>query len=104
VMTSSTFPMRENLFVRKIRTSSTSAQPDNESTPVSQKSSKNSSSEAASPVFKQPIIDMKLWPCIGSLLQLRIRMPWLHSTFSLLQWATLRGPGGSGCTNGLLDK
>ncbi|PVH72114.1 hypothetical protein DL98DRAFT_470812 [Cadophora sp. DSE1049] len=53
---------------------------------------------------KQPIVKMKIWSCASSLLDLDARMPWLNATISLLQWASLTGPGEIGNTDGMVDK
>lgn len=62
-----------------------------------------SSGEGAVPL-KQPILTMKIWPCVADLLDLNMRMPWLSTTLSMLQWATLHGPGKIGYTGGIIDK
>jgi len=56
------------------------------------------------PKSKQPILTMKIWPCASNLLDLDVRMPWLSATLSMLQWYALRGPGGIGYTDGMIDK
>lgn len=56
------------------------------------------------PPTKEPILAMKVWPCLSNLLDLSTRMPWLSSTMSLLQWAALHGPGEVGGSDGLLDR
>jgi hypothetical protein len=56
------------------------------------------------PPLKQPIMKMKIWSCASSLLDLNIRMPWLSSTLSLLQWVAITGPGEVGKTDGMVDK
>ncbi|KAL2074689.1 hypothetical protein VTL71DRAFT_8468 [Oculimacula yallundae] len=71
-------------------------------------SSESMSSEDPSGVrqlpSKQPIVRMKIWACASSLLDLDARMPWLNATISLLQWASLTGPGEVGNTDGVVDK
>lgn len=54
--------------------------------------------------LKQPIMKMKIWSCVDSLLDVSVRMPWLASTLSLLQWGAITGPGEVGNTDGLVDK
>jgi hypothetical protein len=54
--------------------------------------------------LKQPIIKMKLWSCVSSLLDLDVRMPWLSGAVSMLQWGAITGPGEVGNTDGMLDK
>jgi len=53
---------------------------------------------------KQPILKMKIWSCIGSLLDVEVRMPWLSASLSMLQWAALTGPGLLGNADGMIDK
>lgn len=53
---------------------------------------------------RQPIIKMRLWPCISNLLDVHVRTPWLGATLSMLQWGALTGPGGIGNTDGMLDR
>ncbi|KAF4631800.1 hypothetical protein G7Y89_g6335 [Cudoniella acicularis] len=54
--------------------------------------------------LKKPIIKMKVWSFVDSLLDLSFRMPWLSGTISMLQWAALTGFGEVGNTDGILDK
>lgn len=56
------------------------------------------------PPLKQPIMKMKIWSCANSLLDVSVRMPWLSSTLSLLQWGAMTGPGEVGNTDGMVDK
>ncbi|CAK4032332.1 Hypothetical predicted protein [Lecanosticta acicola] len=53
---------------------------------------------------RQPIISMHIWECIGQLLSLNRRMPWLSGVLSLLQWISLCGPGQIGSINSRLDR
>lgn len=55
-------------------------------------------------VTKRPIISMKIWSCVGCLLDLNARMPWLSATISMVQWGALTGPGELGNTDGMIDK
>lgn len=55
-------------------------------------------------VSKKPLLDMKLWSCSATLLNLELRMPWLKAMFSMLQLAALTGPGKIGQTDGIIDK
>lgn len=54
--------------------------------------------------LKQPILNMKIWSCASSLLDLDGRMPWLNATLSMLQWVAIAGPGMVGNTDGRVDK
>ncbi|CZT51761.1 related to MSS51 protein [Rhynchosporium secalis] len=53
---------------------------------------------------KRPIVEMKIWSCASSLLELNARMPWLNATLSFLQWTSLVGPWEVGDTDGMVDK
>jgi hypothetical protein len=64
----------------------------------------NTLSKDRNQALKQPIIKMKLWSCVSSLLDLDARMPWLSGTMSLLQWGAITGPGEVGNTDGMVDK
>ncbi|KAI2642915.1 PXA domain-containing protein [Xylaria nigripes] len=48
-----------------------------------------------------PIIDFHIWQCIGDILEVQARMPWLQGIMSMMQWVTLQGPGAY---NGTLDR
>ena len=54
--------------------------------------------------LKQPVIKMKIWSCVSSVLDLGVRMPWLSATISMLQWGAITGPGEVGNTDGIIDK
>lgn len=54
--------------------------------------------------LKRPILKMKLWSCVSTLLDTDARMPWLSATLSLLQWGAITGPGKIGDTDGMIDK
>lgn len=53
---------------------------------------------------KPPVVDFKIWSCLGTLLEIDIRMPWLAGALSLAQWVALRGPGKPAGFNGNLDR
>lgn len=53
---------------------------------------------------KKPILSMSIWSLTSNLLDLNSHMPWLCATLSMLQWFSLRGPGGVGDTNGIIDR
>jgi hypothetical protein len=61
-------------------------------------------SKGRTPPLKQPILNMKIWSCVSSLLDLEARMPWLCATLSMLQWGAIAGPGELGSTDGRMDK
>ncbi|KAI0166522.1 PXA domain-containing protein [Xylariaceae sp. FL1272] len=50
-----------------------------------------------------PLVDVRLWSCISTLLEMDGRMPWLHGTLSMLQWVAMKGPGKVAGFNGELD-
>jgi hypothetical protein len=54
--------------------------------------------------LKQPVLSMKIWPCISTLLDMDVRMPWISATLSMLQWFAVHGPGELGSTDGMIDK
>lgn len=51
-----------------------------------------------------PIIEFHIWRCIGDILEVEARMPWLRATLSMVQWIALKGPGGVGALNRTLDR
>lgn len=53
---------------------------------------------------KQPILALRAWPCVATLLHLHDRMPWLTGLLSLMQWLLLAGPGQLCCTDSTLDR
>ncbi|KAI1828225.1 PXA domain-containing protein [Xylaria intraflava] len=48
-----------------------------------------------------PLLDFHVWQCIGDILEIHVRMPWLQGILSMMQWATLKGPGAF---DGTLDR
>lgn len=53
---------------------------------------------------KAPIADFKIWSCIGNLLEMDARMPWLNGAISMLQWCSTRGPGRVAGYDGVIDR
>jgi hypothetical protein len=53
---------------------------------------------------KRPIVSMKMWSCVGQLVELDIRMPWLSGSLSMLHWGLIAGPGKVGDTDSALDR
>lgn len=51
-----------------------------------------------------PVISFRLWSSVGSLLELPLRMPWLHGFLSLVQYAAADGPGHIGGLDGTMDR
>lgn len=61
-------------------------------------------SQNRTPPFKQPILKMKIWSFMSTVLDVDARMPWLSATISMLQWGAVAGPGEIGNTDGMVDK
>ena len=61
-------------------------------------------SKVRTPPLKQPMLKMKIWSSVSSLLDLEVRMPWLYATISMLQWGAVAGPGEMGGMDGMVDK
>ena len=53
---------------------------------------------------RPPIASLAIWSCVGQVVQLHERMPWLSGILALLQWGSILGPGRLGDTDGLLDR
>jgi len=51
-----------------------------------------------------PVLTFAILPCIGNLIEIQGRMPWLAGLLSLLQWAGLNGPGRIANVDGILDR
>ncbi|CAJ2509878.1 Uu.00g057780.m01.CDS01 [Anthostomella pinea] len=64
----------------------------------------SAASETVATPIKAPIIDFRIWPCIGNLLEMEARMPWLRGALSMLQWGAMRGPGKIAGLDGTLDR
>lgn len=96
--TSSSLPSRI-ISTRKITGSATLK--DNLEPPIDLSSSVASDNLAPS---KRAILNMKIWSCASSLLDLDGHMPWLCATLSMLQWTATAGPGRIGDTDGMIDK
>ncbi|KAI1313484.1 PXA domain-containing protein [Xylaria venustula] len=50
------------------------------------------------------VIDFHMWRCMGDILEVDARMPWLRGTFSMIQWIAMKGPGRVAAHNGTLDR
>lgn len=61
-------------------------------------------SEVGLQAVNVPIADFKLWTCVGNLLEIDARMPWMSGTLSMAQWGALRGPGNLAGFNGMIDR
>ncbi|KAI0971094.1 PXA domain-containing protein [Xylaria arbuscula] len=50
------------------------------------------------------VIDLHIWRCMGDILEVDARMPWLQGTLSMIQWVAMKGPGRVAAHNGTLDR
>jgi splicing suppressor protein 51 len=53
---------------------------------------------------KAPILSCRVWTCLGNLLELSLRMPWLDGFLSLLQYGAVNGPGRIAGHDGPVDR
>lgn len=51
-----------------------------------------------------PIVAFRIWPALANLIEMDVRMPWVHGTLSLLQWLAMTGPGHIAGLDGVLDR
>ncbi|RGP76518.1 hypothetical protein FSPOR_101 [Fusarium sporotrichioides] len=68
------------------------------------KHSSVSSSHGSSDYVKAPILSCRVWTCLGNLLELSLRMPWLDGLLSLLQYGAVNGPGRIAGHDGPVDR
>lgn len=61
-------------------------------------------SETRSRPVKTPVLAFRCWAAASNLMEMEVRMPWLHGTLSLLQWMAMTGPGHVADVNGRLDR
>ncbi|KAM0738657.1 hypothetical protein ACQRIT_006394 [Beauveria bassiana] len=54
--------------------------------------------------IKVPVLCFKAWKCVGNLIQLDARMPWLSGFLSLVQYQAVHGPGKLVGFNSPLDR
>ncbi|KAM3536738.1 hypothetical protein MY4038_000193 [Beauveria bassiana] len=54
--------------------------------------------------IKVPVLGFKAWQCVGNLIQLGARMPWLSGFLSLVQYQAVHGPGKLVGFNSPLDR
>ena len=74
-------------------------------TPTSSKTSGlPSSNHERGMVKKRPVVSMRIWSCIGRLVELDMRMPWLAGLLSLAHDGAVSGPGRVGDTDGPMDR
>lgn len=65
-------------------------------------SSQDSSSHARR--AKVPVLSFNAWSCLGNVIELRSRMPWLGGFLSLLHLGATNGPGRIGKIDGVVDR
>ncbi|KAM0436906.1 hypothetical protein ACHAPT_002619 [Fusarium lateritium] len=63
-----------------------------------------SSNPRSSDAAKAPILSCRIWTCLGNLLELSMRMPWLAGFLSLLQYGAVNGPGRIAGHDGPIDR
>ncbi|KAH7041114.1 PXA domain-containing protein [Microdochium trichocladiopsis] len=51
-----------------------------------------------------PVASFAIWSCLGNLIEVQTRMPWLGGALALLQWGGLSGPGKVANVDGVLDR
>ncbi|KAJ2992848.1 hypothetical protein NUW58_g2029 [Xylaria curta] len=75
---------------------------------IQQKESQSPSHEASISTRRQPakvpIVEFNAWRCVGDILEIGTRMPWLQGALSMMQWIALQGPGRVAALNGMLDR
>ncbi|KAI9779490.1 MAG: hypothetical protein M1816_003493 [Peltula sp. TS41687] len=67
-------------------------------------SSSFSSRASSKPRQKRPILNMRIWTLVSSLLDLSARMPWLEGLLQLFRHGLIAGPGRVGDTDGIIDR
>ncbi|KPM37299.1 hypothetical protein AK830_g9272 [Neonectria ditissima] len=53
---------------------------------------------------KAPVVTFQIWTCLGNLIEMSSRMPWLGGFLSLLQLGALKGPGRMAGLDGPVDR
>ena len=53
---------------------------------------------------KTPVLAFRCWSAISNLIEMDTRMPWLCGAISMLQWASMTGPGQIAAVDGRLDR
>ncbi|KHN99549.1 PXA domain protein [Metarhizium album ARSEF 1941] len=64
----------------------------------------NTAQDAPSPPAKVPVLAFNAWSCLGNVIELHARMPWLGGFLSLLQLGAIYGPGRIAGLDGVLDR
>ena len=65
---------------------------------------KPSSKSGTASFVKAPVLTFRFWTCIGNLIEMSSRMPWLDGFLSLLQLGVVNGPGQIAGLNGPVDR
>jgi splicing suppressor protein 51 len=65
---------------------------------------KPSTKSTALPSAKSPVVAFSAWSCLGDMIEMPIRMPWLYGFLSLLQVGAITGPGRVAGLNSALDR
>ncbi|KAK9436028.1 Phox-associated domain protein [Metarhizium brunneum] len=64
----------------------------------------NTSQDTQSTPPKVPVLSFSAWGCLGNVIELQRRMPWLGGFLSLLQLGVIHGPGRVARLDGVLDR
>lgn len=64
----------------------------------------SAASETRSQPVNVPIADFKIWSCVGNLLEMDARMPWMTGALAMIQWGAIRGPGNLAGFDGMIDR
>lgn len=72
--------------------------------PADSQSGTSTAHRDASPEVQTPVLALGIWSCMGALVEMPARMPWLHGWLSLLQHGAIHGPGKLARLNGRLDR
>lgn len=51
-----------------------------------------------------PVLEFRLWACLGNIAELGLRMPWLGGMLSLLKYGAVYGPGRIADVDGVFDR
>ncbi|CAM1505377.1 Fc.00g110140.m01.CDS01 [Cosmosporella sp. VM-42] len=65
---------------------------------------KSSSKPETTSFVKVPVLTFRIWSCVGNLMEMGSRMPWLDGFLSLLQLGVVKGPGRIAGLNGPVDR
>ena len=78
--------------------------PLNEHNPPMSGKSDHHDHDSSKASHKLPILKFKAWSCLGNVMQLKSRMPWLNGLLSLLQFCAVDGPGRIARLDGGIDR